>query len=153
MFAKDEDMQVTQEPDGTIRMVEKAVPQDLLNVKIGHISFDDWQKKGHGMFSPPLVLSVIVGAPEVEAFMKDHNIGQKPKMINGPVNPKTLVSGELTNVTLSQALDHTLKTFPRAVGLQGVSRQQGEQSDSGLFFLSILGMTSVNFGQGGPVCV
>jgi len=33
MFANDEAMQVTQEPDGTIRMVEKTVPQDLLNVK------------------------------------------------------------------------------------------------------------------------
>ena len=41
MFANDEDMQVTQAPDGTIRMVEKSVPQDLLNVKIGHISFDE----------------------------------------------------------------------------------------------------------------
>jgi hypothetical protein len=45
MLADNKDMQVTQAPDGTIRMVEKTVPQDLLNVKIGHISFDEEQKK------------------------------------------------------------------------------------------------------------
>jgi hypothetical protein len=104
-------MQVTQQSDGTIRMAERTVPQDLLNVKIGHISFDDWQKKGHGMFSPSLVLGVIVGAPEVQSYIKDHGIGLEPKVINGPVNPSTLVSGELNNVTLAQALDYTLKTL------------------------------------------
>jgi hypothetical protein len=111
MFAKDEDMQVTQEPDGTIRMVEKVVPQDLLNMKIGHISFDDEQKRGHGMFSPPLVLSFIIAAPEVRAFLRDNSIGLTRHVINGPVDPRTIVSGGLNNVTLSQALHHTLKTF------------------------------------------
>jgi hypothetical protein len=35
----DPEMQVTQEPDGTIRMAETDVPQDLLDVRIAHISF------------------------------------------------------------------------------------------------------------------
>lgn len=65
MFANDEKMQVTQDPDGTIRMREADVPRDLLNVKIAHISFDDEQKKGTPMFFPRLVLSFITAAPEV----------------------------------------------------------------------------------------
>ena len=87
------------------------MPQDLLNVKIGHISFDDEQKRGGGMFTPPLVLGFIVSASEVQSFMKDHNIGRQPRLINQVVNPSTVVSGELNNVTLSQALDYTQKTM------------------------------------------
>jgi len=112
MFANDEDMQVTQEPDGTIRMVEKSVPQDLLSVKFGHISFDEEQKRGSPMYIPQNVLQFITHAPEVETFMKDHAIRQPPQMINQSSSPVPRVSGELNNVTLSEALDYMLKTFP-----------------------------------------
>jgi hypothetical protein len=112
MFANDVDMQVTQEPDGTIRMVEKSVPQDLLNVKFGHISFDEEQKRGAPMYIPQNVLQFITHAPEVETFMKDNGIRQPPQMINQSSSPVPRVSGELNNVTLSEALDYMLKTFP-----------------------------------------
>jgi len=113
MFADDEGMEVTQDPDGTIRMVEKSVPQDLLNVRIAHLSFDDEKvKEGPPFsFSPPLVLNFITGAPEVEAFMKTHSIGFEPRLINEPTQPKPHISGQLNNVTLSQALDQMAKTF------------------------------------------
>jgi hypothetical protein len=112
MFANDGGMQVTQEPDGTIRMVEKTVPQDLLNVKIGHISFDDEQKKKpNSMYFHLLVMDFITGTPEVQAFMKDHSIGFLPKIIKQGMSPHPSFSGELNNVTLSQALDYMLKTF------------------------------------------
>jgi hypothetical protein len=112
MFANDQDMQVTQEPDGTIRMVEKAVPQDLLNVKIEHISFDEEQKKKpNSMYFHTLVLDFITGAPEVQAFMKDHSIGREPKMINEAMSAHPGFSGELNNVTLTQVLDYMVKTF------------------------------------------
>jgi len=111
MFANDDDMQVTQEPDGTIRLVEKTVPQDLLNVKIGHISFDDEQKRKHSMYFHTLVLDFITDAPEVQAFMKDHRIGREPKVINQAMSAHPSFSGELTNVTLAQALDYMVKTF------------------------------------------
>lgn len=39
MFANDLSMHVTLGPVGEIRMVESQVPQDLLNLKIAHISF------------------------------------------------------------------------------------------------------------------
>jgi hypothetical protein len=113
MFAKDEDMLVTQEPDGTVRMVEKAVPKELLNVKIEHLSFDDEQKKDGPIFSfsPPAVLWLITHTPEVESFMKGHNIGREPRIVNEATTTKPHVSGELNNVTLSQALDYMAKTF------------------------------------------
>jgi len=112
MFADDEDMQVTQEPDGTIRMVEKSVPQDLLNVKIGHISFDEEHRTGLPMFFPINVLRFITHVPEVETFMKGHGIRQPPQMLNEASSPVPRVSGELNNVTLSEALDYMTKTFP-----------------------------------------
>jgi len=112
MFAKDEDMQVTQEPGGTIRMVEKGAPQDLLNVKISHISFDEENKRGLPMYFPKNVLWFITHVPEVETFMKDHGIRQPPQMQNEASSPVPRVSGELNNVTLSQALDYMLKSFP-----------------------------------------
>lgn len=112
IFANDNDIQVTQEPDGTIRMIEKTVPQDLLNVKIAHISFDDEQKKNpSSMYFHISVMDFITKTPEVKAFMKDHNISFSPKMINQAMSPHPSFSGELNNVTLSQALDYMLKTF------------------------------------------
>ncbi len=111
MFANDKDMQVTQEPDGIIRMVEKSVPQELLNVKIRHISFDEENKK-LPMFFPINVLWAITHSPEVVTFMKDSDIRLVPTMMNEASSPVPRVSGELNNVTLSQALDYMLKTFP-----------------------------------------
>ena len=113
MFANDEAMQVTQENDGTIRMVEKGVPKDLLNVKIRHLSFEDEHKKGIPMNASRMVLDFITAAPEVEAYMKEHSIRQPGLLINEPYDPgRPRVSGELKNVTLSEALDYMLKTFP-----------------------------------------
>ena len=111
MFANDEDMQVTQEPDGTIRMVEKSAPQDLLSVKIRHISFDDEQNRSP-IFIPKNVVWFITHTPEVETFKKDHGIRQLGGMINEASNLVPRVSGELNNVTLREALDYVLKTFP-----------------------------------------
>jgi hypothetical protein len=112
MFAGDSDMQVTQQPDGTIRMVEKSVPQDLLNVKIGHISFDEENKTRSPMWFPANVLRFITHGPEVETFKKDHGIRQVGETLSQASTPVPRVSGELNNVTLSQALDYMLKTFP-----------------------------------------
>lgn len=112
MFANDEKMQVTQNPDGTIRMREADVPRDLLNVKIAHISFDDEQKKGDPMYSPRMVLNFITNAPEVQIFMKNHSIGQPSLVVNEPVAPGgPQAKGELNNVTLAEALNYMLKTF------------------------------------------
>jgi hypothetical protein len=112
MLADNKDMRVMQDPDGTIRMLEKTVPQDLLNVKIGHISFDEEQKKKpNSMYFDILAMDFITGTPEVKTFMRDQGISFGPKVINRAMSPHPSVSGELNDVTLAQALDYMLKTF------------------------------------------
>jgi hypothetical protein len=109
MFADDLKMQVTQEPDGTVRMFETDVPTDLLNIKIRHITFDV-----PGAHGPNLAIRVILSTPEVETFRKAHKIGPFSKTSLLPSdadrnNPS--VSGSLDDVTVFQALDYIFKTF------------------------------------------
>jgi hypothetical protein len=117
MFVDDPKMRVTREPGGNIRMFETDVPMDLLDVKISHISFKvTGPKEIVDVFnSPNMALRIILHAPEVRTFMKAQNIGPLSDVedineISGPNSPH--VSGELDNVTVSQALDYVLRTFP-----------------------------------------
>ena len=153
MFEDEPGMQVTQEPDGTIRIIGKGVSLDLLTVKIGHISFEiESEVHALGDKGVPLLCSVqppeacasirvlksgcstgecikgaydaqtaagaIMHAPEVQAFMKAHDIDLIWGPVHGPmlegitVPSSVHISGNLDNVTVSQALDHVLKTFP-----------------------------------------
>ncbi len=117
MFADDPSMQVTQERDGTIRMVEIDVARDLLDLKIGHISFnvENETVDPHWLKDPRAILRFILAAPEVRAFMKAQNIGP-PDGLWGIVDlyatDSPSISGALHDVTLSRALDYMLKTFP-----------------------------------------
>jgi hypothetical protein len=115
MFADHPKMQVTQEPDGKIRMVETDIPQDLLEVKIHHLSFASLYHGRPFNHSGAMAVYVILNTPEVIAFM-DHNIGRTvawegwgmPGQLSfdGPSVP-----GELNDVTVEQALDYVLQTF------------------------------------------
>jgi hypothetical protein len=109
---------VSQESNGIIRVVEPGVPTDILGVRIDHLSFD-------GISNPDEVLEVILGAPEVRSFMRAHGIGQPIDSFASPpayrlpgmkhVQPKPgvrSISGELNDVTLADALDYVLKSFP-----------------------------------------
>jgi hypothetical protein len=124
ILADDPSMQVTQEKDGTIRMNETGVPTDLLNVKIGHILFESY---GQRVYTANGALRVILETPEVLAFMKAHDIRGPygpfddcsghveviPGNLFGAWPPESPhVSGSLDSVTLSEALDYVLKTFP-----------------------------------------
>lgn len=117
IFGDDPAMHVTQEPVGTIRMVEIGVPTDFLNIRISHISFDNNGAGPSSAYNPNIALRAIVGTPEVVAFMHTHDI-QWPFSGSGigasseSSSDLPHVSGSLENVTLSQALDHVLKTFP-----------------------------------------
>jgi hypothetical protein len=72
MFTSDPKMRVVQEPTGEIRMAETDVPRDILDLRIRHISFATHPDPNR---SPHLALYAILGAPEVQAFMKSGNIG------------------------------------------------------------------------------
>ncbi len=113
LFADDPNMQVTQEPQGMIRMVETDVPSDLLNIKIRHISF-----RVHGpantLNGPNSALEFILSTPEVKAFNKEKNLGLPSDVFTAPGDSGSgrRAYGELDNVTVSQALDYILQIFP-----------------------------------------
>ncbi len=101
-------MRVWEDGGGKIRMVETGVLRDLLDVKIGQISFN--------VSGPQMALHFILATPEVRAFMREQRIGPiegdtfaAPGNL-GPDQP--LVLGDLNNVTVSQALDYLVQTYP-----------------------------------------
>jgi len=118
VFADDPNMEVTQEPGGKIRMVEADVPQDLLNVRISHISFKVNYEDTDALYVPRDALRAIMLAPEIETYMKAHDIGPPSdfeSITGGRSEPSPKlphISGNLDNVTLSEALDRVLQTFP-----------------------------------------
>jgi len=117
MFADDPKMHVTQETDGMIRMFESDVPRDLLDVRISHISFKDSEGR-NGVWNPRQARRMLADAPEVRAFMRSHNIdwASDAEFINdiygGPHDYQPHVSGDLYDVTLAEAMDYVLKSFP-----------------------------------------
>jgi hypothetical protein len=118
MFADDPVMRVTQDRDGTIRMIESGVPTDLLNVRIRHLPFE---LKGiplqYAAFTPFDALQAILQTPEVLAFAKANGIVIPPPGggIMGPSDhlaDSPHIVGSMDDLTLSQALDRVLKAFP-----------------------------------------
>jgi hypothetical protein len=113
MFAGDPRMRITEEPGGMIRMVETGVPTDLLDFEIHHLSFHGYSpESSHG---PGVALLAILANPEVQAFRKANNIGPNPDSFSVPgdsFSGKPIVYGDLDDVTVSQALDYVLRTFP-----------------------------------------
>jgi len=110
IFADDPKMQVTQETGGTIRIIERGVPKELLDVTIGKISFDE-------MYDPMSAEALIITSPEVQDFMKAHGIERDPfrggvrGLRQGPEPGLPHISEALVNVTVRQVLDRLLKTF------------------------------------------
>lgn len=119
MLADDPAMQVMQDPEGTIRMTDKGVSADLLNVKIAHVSFEsNGVPSQSAAFSPNAALMhAILRAPEAATFLKAHGIilafGEGVTGGNAP-RPVALphIVGSMDDLTVSQALDRVLGTFP-----------------------------------------
>jgi len=101
-------------------MAEIGVPADVLNVRISHISFERSGANGQGAaYNPDDALNAILRAPEVMDFMKAHDIEQPSQGAGVPGNligrwppEQPHISGSLDNVTVSEALDRILETFP-----------------------------------------
>lgn len=119
MLADDKHIRLTQDVDGRmIRMREIGVPDDILDVRIGHISFDEVYNPGsYGVDNPNEALHIIMGSPEVESFITAHHLSLifVDNGIGGggertPDQPH--LSGSFDNVTVQRALDRVLKTFP-----------------------------------------
>jgi hypothetical protein len=118
VFADQPDFQITEDSEQIIRILEKGVPTDFLDVTISHISFGESGANGQqAVFNPSLAVAYILRSPEVIAFKEAHHIlgpsgggvpgngvGQWP-----PEHPR--ISGSLNNVTVREALDRVLKVF------------------------------------------
>jgi hypothetical protein len=121
MFARNPSMQVTQDPDGTIRINQRDVPTDTLNIKIARVSFESGRQPAQRpIYNANAALAHVFEAPEVKRFMKNHGIegpwfglfiGTLPPS-EPPPNVPYMSGGPLENVTFSQALDYILKSFP-----------------------------------------
>jgi hypothetical protein len=114
IFSEDPKLRITQDSDGTVRMVESDVPKDLLGVMIDHIEFRRSDGPSIPLDNPHDALWAILRAPEVGTFLAEHNIGPPgAEGLSSHASPDSRhISGTLYNVTLSQALDHLLLTFP-----------------------------------------
>jgi hypothetical protein len=115
---EDPAIQIVQAPDGTIRMIEQGVQSDLLNVRISHISFENNGIALQYAYSANrTLLDAVLAAPEIRAFMKTHGLelptGEGATGNSGKWPPSSPhISGAMDDLTLSEALDRVLTTFP-----------------------------------------
>jgi len=143
MFADNPGMQVTQDAGGMIRIIENGTQRDLLNVAIDHIPFES---KGiplqDAAFSPVNALMQILQSPEVVDFMKAHDIelairGQS-SLTNEPFSDESPhITDSMNHITLSQALDRVLKTFPGIWFFEDCPRGDGKGRSVFLVFLDL----------------
>jgi hypothetical protein len=129
IFAGDSTVEVRQDhPDGIIRMVERSVPTDLLDVQISHVPF-----KTHPAYRANDALRLLLEAPEMAAFMKEHHIAWPRIAEIGPSNlsPQWLleqphIAESWDNVTVSEGLDRILKTFTGIWIYENCPRSEGK---------------------------
>ncbi len=119
-------------------MIESDVPRDLLDVRISHISFKDYDGQD-GVWSPKQARRIIEHSPEVRAFMQSHKIAwaldaEYLNDISGGRSPKLPhVSGDLFDVTVAEALDYVSESFP---GLW-IYENCGNEDGSGKVFFDV----------------
>ena len=114
MLADVPNMRVSQEANGLVRMTATDVPTDLLDFKIHDLSFYSHNGNNSLSHGANMALMAILMNPEVRAFRKAHGIGPNPDMFMMPGDAASgrVLYGHLQDVTVSQALDYILQTFP-----------------------------------------
>lgn len=116
VFRNDPRMKVWQDSNGMVRMVEKNVPQDLLKVRISHLLFKADYLHVDASYNSWDAMLAVLETPEVTEYIRAERIGSPTQMIPGmrpvppPASPR--LPSELENVTVFEALDYILKTFP-----------------------------------------
>ncbi len=135
MLSVDHGMGVSQENSGIIRIVGAGVPTDILKVRINHISFNTISMADQA-------LHVVLSAPEIQSFIHTHKIGQPFDTLGAPLYeipvpesksapPPRLgvpyISAELNDVTVAEALDFILKTFPGFWLYQNCENYRGQR--------------------------
>jgi hypothetical protein len=119
MFASNPSVQVSQDSDGTIRIIEDDVPTDILAVKIAEVSFGIGRPAQEPIYDANAALAQVFVAPEVQRFMRDHDIESLGFTLVGAISPSAYPpsaphtsAAPLHDVTFSQALDYILRSFP-----------------------------------------
>jgi hypothetical protein len=144
-------VRVTQDSNGNVRMVDPGVPADFLNIRIHRITFKDhW---GNDIFTANDALSFILGALEVVAFFRGHDIEVVPPMwilnrtlgASGPPGSPHM-SGTLDNVTVGEALDRILQSFR---GLLFYENCPQSETHKRAVFLQFFRLKKRNLGSGG----
>lgn len=123
-------MRVTQEPSGLVRMTATDVPTDLLDFKIHDMQFaspSDDNSINHG---PNMAWIAVEMNSEVKAFRNARGIGPYGYGFTIPGNASSgpVVYGHLKDVTVSQALDYILQTFPGFWIYENCVDQEGERT-------------------------
>jgi hypothetical protein len=131
MFADDSEMHVTQDANGNIRMAEANVSRDLLDLRIVQVPFSS----DSGIHDPSWAVSQIMVTPDVKNYMTVNNIGPMVpdfRFFGGPLSPSApKISDDLYYVTVSEALDYILKTYP---GFWAYEECEGEAGSRKVFF-------------------
>jgi hypothetical protein len=116
MFAINAAMNVSQDADGTVRMVEADVPSDILNVRIREVRFES----PYSYYPNAALERVVLQAPGFKEFLRDHGINwpfNRDWGFSALGNPYPApewphVSGSLYDMKLSQLLDYIVRGFP-----------------------------------------
>lgn len=145
MFADDPKMRVTQEPGGMIRMIQTDVPTDVLGVKVSHISFHVSGSMAEMFTGPKMAMMIILSTPEVQAFGNEHNIRLFfSHRFPGSAGQERSAHGELDDVTVSQALDYILHTFP-GYWIYGNCRNEGGGREAFFWFVENVPQSFVTY--------
>jgi hypothetical protein len=117
IFSDDPAMQIRQAPDGSIEMIEENMPQDILDIKIGGITFNSAMSGGFN--NPNGAINFVLGYPEVQNFITLHSIqfpyplsgGVFSHIIGEPDRSRPHISSSFQNVTVRFLLNEIAKTF------------------------------------------
>jgi hypothetical protein len=117
VVSPDRGIRVSQDEDGTIRMKEKGVPEDILNVQISHVSFNSFGRRG--IYFASAAVQIIMSTPEVVAFLNEHDIhsGGNGSFFTGgigwgsPPLGRPHIIAPLENVTVAEAFNRVLDSF------------------------------------------
>jgi hypothetical protein len=138
MFEYDPKMLVSQDTTGNIRMVETDVPRDLLDLRIVQVPFS----ADSGFHDPGWAVSQIMVTPDVKNYMTVNNIGPVVpdfRQFIGPLSPNApAIKDDLYYVTVSEALDYILKTYPGFWAYEECKTESGSRTAFLHFFPTVV---------------
>ncbi len=118
MFAHNRTMQVTQDPDGTIRIIQHGVPTDILAVKIAQVTFQIGRPAQEPIYDANAALAQVFATPEIQLFMRDHDVEPPGFTLTGAISPSIhppdapyISAAPLHDVAFAEALNYILKSF------------------------------------------